>query len=149
MKQPQKAIPCFEKAVLADPTNMMNWLWLNLGLKENSDYQKQLYWLQKKQAYFPEDSTISAEIGYCYIELKDFAKALQFLKLPNNPGPYDYYNLACLYAALGKPEEALKNLELAFQNGYKDFDDMAKDKYLAPVRDTPAYIALIKKYKKN
>ncbi len=147
MNLPEKAIPCFEKTVILDPTHEMNWNILNLILNSDGKKAKQIEWLLKKQTYFPADKTIPIQIAYCYIDLGKFEKALQYFPKPQHPD--DYYNLACLYAAWGKPADALQQLELAFTNGFADFEKAGKDKYLAPIRDTPAYIALIKKYKGN
>jgi tetratricopeptide (TPR) repeat protein len=61
----------------------------------------------------------------CYGNLGDNKKAKELteLGLKQEPGyPAFYYNLACAYAEMGEKENALKNLQLAFQNRAKLFE---------------------------
>ena len=57
-----------------------------------------------------------------------------------------YYNIACLASIDKKTREALENLEISFQNGFKDYDHLQKDTDLDNIRNTDEYKQLIKKY---
>lgn len=59
---------------------------------------------------------------------------------------YYYYNVACIASLDKKPQEAIENLELSFQKGYKDFDHMQKDTDLDNIRNTNEFKQLLKKY---
>ncbi len=59
---------------------------------------------------------------------------------------YYYYNIACLASLDKKAKEALENLELSFQKGYKDYDHLLKDTDLDNIRGTDEFKQLLKKY---
>src|SRR6185312_5978740 len=59
---------------------------------------------------------------------------------------YYYYNMACIGSLDKKTKEALENLELSFQNGYKDYDHILQDTDLDNIRNTEEFKQLIKKY---
>ncbi len=52
------------------------------------------------------------------------------------------YNLACIYAILGKTEEAIDCLEKSIACGFGDKKIIQNDPYLNPIRSHPRYIAL-------
>ena len=63
--------------------------------------------------------------------------------------PTDYvvrYNLACSLAMGGHPREAIAALRAALENGYDDFEYLESDSDLDPLRDDPAYRALMREY---
>jgi serine/threonine protein kinase/Flp pilus assembly protein TadD len=55
------------------------------------------------------------------------------------------YNLACIYAILGKTEEAIDSLEKSIACGFGDKKIIQNDPYLNPIRTHPRYLALQKK----
>ncbi len=55
------------------------------------------------------------------------------------------YNLTCIYAILGKTEEAISSLEKSIACGFGDKKIIQNDPYLNPIRSHPRYIALWKK----
>lgn len=57
-----------------------------------------------------------------------------------------YYNLAVLRLRQGRADDALKEFEASFLNGFPYFDQMAKDPDLDGIRNDPRFIALLKKY---
>jgi len=59
------------------------------------------------------------------------------------------YNLTCIYAILGKTEEAISSLEKAIACGFGDKKIIMNDPYLNPIRSHPRYIALWKKLSSN
>ena len=59
---------------------------------------------------------------------------------------YFYYNIACLASLDKKTKEALENLEISFQNGYKGYDHVQKDTDLDNIRNTEEFKQLLKKY---
>ncbi len=48
--------------------------------------------------------------------------------------PLVFYNLACSYSLAGEIDQAANALEKALQLGYRDFDWLAKDPDLKPLR---------------
>ena len=55
-----------------------------------------------------------------------------------------YYNMACVYALLGRKELALRYLQIAAMNGYATAEGMDGDPDLEAVRGEPAYRALVR-----
>jgi clan AA aspartic protease (TIGR02281 family) len=65
-------------------------------------------------------------------------------KFPNNG---NYYDASCLYSLMKKPKDAISNLKLAFENGYRDFFHLAADDDLDNVRDLPEFKSLVQEWK--
>lgn len=56
------------------------------------------------------------------------------------PGnPLVFYNLACSYSLAGDIDRAVNALEKAIQLGYRDFEWLAKDPDLKPLRNNAAF----------
>jgi tetratricopeptide (TPR) repeat protein len=63
--------------------------------------------------------------------------------------PHDslaHYNLACSYALLRQPEQALKTLRRAVELGYRDFRYMREDRDLDSIRHDPRFRQLLREY---
>lgn len=58
-----------------------------------------------------------------------------------------YYNMGVLRLKQGRKDEALKQFEASFLNGFNYFDEIAKDPDLDAIRNDPRFIALVKKYR--
>lgn len=58
-----------------------------------------------------------------------------------------YYNMGVLRLKQGRTDDALKQFEASFLNGFNYFDEMAKDPDLDAIRNDPRFIALVKKYR--
>ena len=59
-----------------------------------------------------------------------------------------YYNLACFQSLLKKKGEAIKNLELAYDNGFQDYNHMMNDTDLDNLRSDKRFKAVLAKVKK-
>ena len=89
----------------------------------------------------------SAEIYYRYgnslsniPRLKDAVKAYQIaIELNYDKPGLVYYNIACVYSRMNQGKEAFTNLELAINNGYKNFDHIQKDDDLVWLRSQPEW----------
>jgi len=60
--------------------------------------------------------------------------------------PLAHYNLACSYALLKRPDQALKTLRLAVELGYRDFRYMREDRDLETIRRDPRFRQLLREY---
>lgn len=58
-----------------------------------------------------------------------------------------YYDKACLCGRMGRLDEALAALDTAFQKGFRRFAHLENDDDMDPIRDLPAYKALVEKYR--
>ena len=78
--------------------------------------------------------------------LKDSGKALDYAQraLKINPDdPLLLYNMSCMYAQLGNPDEALNALEKAVDKGYGQKDWVAHDSDLDSLRELPRFQRII------
>jgi tetratricopeptide (TPR) repeat protein len=60
--------------------------------------------------------------------------------------PLAHYNLACSYALLKRPEQALKILRRAVELGYRDFRYMREDRDLDSIRHDPRFRQLVREF---
>ena len=60
--------------------------------------------------------------------------------------PLAHYNLACSYALLKRPDQALKTLRRAVELGYRDFRYMREDRDLDSIRHDPRFRQLLRDY---
>ena len=58
-----------------------------------------------------------------------------------------YYDKACLYGRMGRLDESLAALDTAFQKGFRRFAHLEHDDDMDPIRNLPAYKALVEKYR--
>jgi tetratricopeptide (TPR) repeat protein len=63
---------------------------------------------------------------------------------PNDP--LAHYNLACSYALLKRPDQAIKTLRRAVELGYRDFRYMREDRDLDSIRHDPRFRQLIREF---
>jgi len=71
--------------------------------------------------------------------LEDYDKAADI----STPDKTVYFNKACIYSLLEKPNKSLENLEMAMDMGYKDVDKIKTIDELAYLRIQPEYEAFI------
>ena len=84
------------------------------------------------------------DIAYHYQQFDDYETAAHwFRQLTQNLSPNDtwmaHYNLACIAALQGRPEEAVQELELAVSGGFQDVEWMDEDADLESLRERPDY----------
>ncbi len=84
-------------------------------------------------------------LGFAYLNTNQLAKSTYYYTKEGTIYYY-YYNLACLASLAKKNDEAIKNLELSFKDGYNDYDHLQKDPDLDNIRNTDKYKQLLKKY---
>lgn len=76
---------------------------------------------------------------------KAVEKVSDMLKNPEEPG--EHYNAACVYAQAGRQQEAMDELRLSFEKGFRNFYHIVWDSDLDNIRALPEFIALVNSYK--
>ena len=141
---------CFKKAVQINPTNQYCWVKLLDMLEKAGLEEEQIEWLKKKQLFFPDNIYIRGQLTSLYLERKDYPNAERYLieSIKLNPtSPSLNYRIAGMYSLWNKKDSAIHYLEIAFINGFDNFQRLENDSDLENIRNTPAFIELIKKYK--
>jgi len=93
------------------------------------------------QAY-PDFVDVLIPLGGAYTRRGLYDKGLQVdLRLTQLRGhdPLTWYNFACSYSLLNRPDEALDALKQAFSLGYSDLAYLNQDPDLANVRRSPKF----------
>lgn len=65
------------------------------------------------------------------------------------PNSDNYYDAACLYALMGRIEQALNAFDKALSLGYRDFQHIAADTDLDAIRDLPRFTEILNKYRQQ
>jgi len=124
LKQPQKAIAVYERAVLDHPENWIVNNNLAYLLSEQSaspaDLAKALELAKKAQLLDPENYAVLDTIGWIYYKMGKFEQAQAALALVlggNQNAPVFQYHMGMVQLKLGKNEEAKERLKLAVASG--------------------------------
>jgi len=120
LKQPQKAVAVYERAVVDHPENwiMNNNLAYLLSEQGSSpaELDRALELAKKAQLLDPENSAVLDTVGWIYYKMGKFAQAQAALATVaggNQNNPVFQYHLGMVLAKMGKNEEAKERLKLA------------------------------------
>jgi tetratricopeptide (TPR) repeat protein/ligand-binding sensor domain-containing protein len=114
-------------------------------------YIEAVHFFSRIPAHIQQNHTINAAIGLTYIHLKDYNNALTYLNkaIETDSTDWDpYYNVACVYARQGNAALAVEWLERSFDRGFCKFDHLDRDTDFDSLRNTKAFMELIKRYMK-
>jgi adenylate cyclase len=96
----------------------------------------------------PDDGRALALGASALMELGERERALDWARRAHAIDPEDsgvLYNIACVYALGGQPDEALKGLDQAIRNGFGHKEWLETDSDFDSVRGDPRFQALLKK----
>jgi serine/threonine protein kinase/Flp pilus assembly protein TadD len=148
-----EAAKLFERACTLRPEdfqapNFLAQCYLGMGRKEEglSTYRKALRLIDERLELNPDDAracqlgaTVAANLG-------EREKATEYARraLTINPDdPLLLYNISCMYALLGNPNEALSCLEKAVDKGYGQKDWVEHDSDLDSLRQLPRFKTIL------
>jgi tetratricopeptide (TPR) repeat protein len=164
----QRAEESARKALALDPD--LPWAHVNLGASlmernkvlESSDaalvreavgeFEKVISQPETSQRRGAADAHAAALMNQCdaLIQTEDYQRALSVCRtaadrVPNNPN--SHYNLAGVYALLGRPDEALASLRKDLELGDTDYQYLASDKWFASLQGDLRFKALLEEMK--
>ena len=84
-------------------------------------------------------------VGLSYLMTGDLSSAIRYYSKAGDIEGY-YYDLACKFSLNNDSANALKNLELSFKKGYKNYEHIQEDTDLTNIRNTSGYLQLLKLY---
>lgn len=149
------SISHFEAAVELQPTALNLYFSLVIECDRAHDTVRTRTWAERALPYYerhlrlvPDDD--DKRVWYAnmlrYAGKPDYAlEAIEPLRNKQNIDPGSIYNIACLYCSLGKPHRAVDSLQLAVEGGYADIETLHKDPDLDPLRELPAFKAILEK----
>ncbi|RME80278.1 MAG: tetratricopeptide repeat protein [Planctomycetota bacterium] len=138
----------FQKASRLQPKNGELYFYQGLCQFYLNQYSKAIPFFSKAIQLNTKDYRSFAYRGYCYLKLKNLNQAEQDFLSAQKLDPKDpvtAYNLGCIYALKGQPQEALLWLKRALKKGYHDFENLKKDPDLKSLHQNPEFQRLLKK----
>ncbi len=141
-------------------------VWNNLGTTYylQHKYKKSLKYYEEAIKLKPSVASFHLNLGASYFGMKDFPKCVEETRAALNldpnilgerssvgtimetrafAGPQYYFYMAKVFASLGRPEEAIRYLRRAFEDGFKDRKKLDEDPDFIKISKNPAYIELI------
>ena len=151
MKAFDSAIAYYKKAIAIDPEYVV--AYNNIGTAYMTMEQNDSAFAYFRQAVNLDSTYPNAclNLGLLYHSLQKYDSAIAYVKkaIQLNPTGKNYYHLACSYALNNQPQQAVTNLQTAFEKGFKNYDVLVNDPDLAGLKDDPGFKALIEKYIKK
>ena len=141
--------------------------WNNIGttyFMENK-FKKSLKWYLRAMELGPNSAPFHLNLGTAYYRLKRYDEAMEELRAafmldpnlltehstkgttlqaPGADAEYFFY-LAKVFASLGRPEDAVRCLRRALEDGLKDLKRLERDQDFQKISQYPAYLELLKK----
>jgi serine/threonine protein kinase/Flp pilus assembly protein TadD len=119
-----------------------------LGRKEEAAvaYRHQVHLIDQHLDLNPEDSRALILGATANANIHDVDRAVDFAKRAITVDPDDpmlLYNIACTYAIIGRPDDALDALEHSVEKGWGDPAWIEHDADLDSIRQSPRYKALV------
>jgi TolB-like protein/tetratricopeptide (TPR) repeat protein/tRNA A-37 threonylcarbamoyl transferase component Bud32 len=119
---------------------------LGRAAEAEAAYRRALHVVRQHLALNPDDPRAATMCAVSLCRLGDRAEGLRWAERaraidPDDPGVL--YNVACLYALEGNPDEAIACLGQALQAGFGAREWIAQDPDLASLRGDPRYQALV------
>ncbi len=118
--------------------------------QDPADFQIEMY--ERLLARLPEWVEVLEALAELYRRRQRHRDGLAIdlkLTLLRPRDPRAHYNLACRYALLRQPEQALRVLRKAIELGYRDFRFMEQDEDLRPLRQDPRFRKLLEEFRKR
>ena len=142
----EKALESINKSAEIDEKNSDAFLCRGIIFKKtgktteaDADFNKILE-IEKKKGY-------NRCLAYFYLGKATEAETEVANLIADKKDSWAYYNAACVYALLNKTDEAVKNLELALNNGYRCYIYIFNDSQLNSIRGRKEFTDILRKYR--
>jgi serine/threonine protein kinase/tetratricopeptide (TPR) repeat protein len=130
------------------PPNFLAELYERMGMMaESMEARRRGVRLVEKRLELNPDDARACVLGAADLATlgdREGAQALATRALAIDPeDPMLLYNVSCMYARLGNPEDALKYLETAIDKGWGHKEWLENDADLDPIRESPRFKAIL------
>lgn len=144
----EEAKATLEKAITLEPTWGRPYGILAVLLRAEGDFEAALVQSELALRYMPGDISPLNNHANLLVDLERYDEAEVYFRraiesFPEHPKPY--YNLACLYAILGRNDDALANLTEAFTRSDALRLEAIADLDFAGLREDPRFEALVRR----
>ncbi len=149
MNMTDSALAYYRKAMETDQGSASAYLNAGTILMKTEEYEAALPYLRKAVVLDPESFSAVYNLGLVFHVLNRYDSAIYFISkaLQLVPTREDaYYQLGCTYALANQPAQAILNLRLAFEKGYKGRESLLTDPDLFGLKDNKEFQALLDKY---
>ena len=146
------AAKMFERASLLRPDDFLAPNFLasvleDMGLKAEADVARQLSLrlIDERLELNPDDARATNLGAALLAKIGDRDRTIDYIRRSLTIDPEDstmLYNIACAYALIGMPDEALASLETAVDRGFGHKEWIEHDSDLESIRDTPRFQAI-------
>lgn len=122
----------------------------NLVARASAEYERVIALWRAGGSGVGEDEYLTTLVNQCdaLIQIGEFHRALEVCRAAVDADPEDsvnYYNLAGVYALLGRPDEALEALERDVELGDTDWGYLENDGWFDSIRGRPKYADLVRR----
>jgi len=133
------------KALELDPNySLANW-YLGWAYEQQGQYAEALQAMRKAQDFLQSNTALAADIGHVYAKSGDTRAALKVLAQLDESSKHTYVNsfeVALIYIALGRRDEALQWLEKAYRERSDLLVYINADPRLDSIRSDPRFVDL-------
>jgi tetratricopeptide (TPR) repeat protein len=149
-KEYDKAEENYMKCIKLDSMNPVRYIELADFYRDvTRNYKRAEKYFNMALLLDPRNYRIYEGLGYMYMRMEEVKNAeesfIKSIELAPNIA-WNYYNLACLFSVNKNNKKAFEWLEKAFQKGMQDIEHIKVDPDMDPIRNTPEFKALVKKY---
>jgi tetratricopeptide (TPR) repeat protein len=148
MDYPDSAIAYYRKAMELDRNYAPAYNKAGASFMVMEQNDSAFKYFSKAVTLDPKYPGAELNLGLLYHNLAKYDSAIVHIQnaIRLDPKPKSYYQLGVSYALNNKPELAIQNLKLAYEKGYKNFDNLISDPDLLGLKDNKDFQALLDKY---
>ncbi len=148
LKLPDAALEDYNQAIALDKT-LFYPLW-HRGRLYQSELKDTAMARKDYETLLQNDTTVSNSSvrHFALMALGHHTEAEAWMKkiIAAYPTAGSYYDAACLYADMKRPEQAVNALKMALEKGYVNFSHIASDDDLDDIRNLPEFTAAVDKW---
>lgn len=146
----ENALNYYDISLAFDPTHAYSYLMKGNVLKDYLNRPEEAEEAFRNCIQYDQGIKEGTCKQYAYLALGETEQAIAVndSMLSEYPNAGCYYDAACLYSRMGRKDEAVSYLQQALEKGFKSIKYIESDDDLDNIRKMPAYVKLIRKYKK-
>lgn len=146
----ENALNYYDISLAFDPTHAYSYLMKGNVLKDYLNCPEEAEEAFRNCIQYDQGIEEETCKQYAYLALGETEQAIAVNDsiLNEYPNAGCYYDAACLYSRMGRKDEAISYLQQALEKGFKGIKHIESDDDLDNIRKMPAYVKLIRKYKK-